>query len=39
MYLGLLILSKCGDCHVLVLISKDASKTKLVKMTWLDCNR
>ena len=38
-YLNTLILSKCGDCHVLVLINKDTGKTKLVAMTWLDHNR
>jgi hypothetical protein len=39
MYLDLPILSKRGDCHVLVLISKDTGKTKLIAMTWLDCNQ
>jgi hypothetical protein len=38
-YLKLLILSKHGDCHVLASISKDTGETKLVAMTWLDCNR
>jgi hypothetical protein len=38
-YLDSLFLSKRGDSHVLVLISKDTGKTKLVAMTWLDCNR
>jgi hypothetical protein len=38
-YLDSLILSKCRDCHVLALISKDTGETKLVAMTWLDCNQ
>ena len=38
-YLDTLILSKHGDCHVLASISKDTARTKLVAMTWLDCNR
>ena len=38
-YLNTLILSNLGDRHVLVSISKDTGKTKLVAMTWLDCNR
>jgi hypothetical protein len=38
-YLNSLILSKHRDCCVLASISKDTGETKLVAMTWLDCNR
>ncbi len=39
MYLDSLILSKHGDSHVLASSSKDTDETKLVAMTWLDCNQ